>query len=217
MYILHIWFQLWKEFGATQYAAATSAVHPAIFNTWRLASSSFSEPYKCTDTSFIFHALKLSSEAQPEVLNPLPALFIHHLLLLLLCLTLLHFLQDIDVAYATDPAIFDDFEADLTSLLEVPDLDFSSSQDFPRATYRDSAFASTSAAAGKHLNRKERLHLWRQFNEKPSIISGCPGWRAPAQRRRMYGIISCCLLMTWRRFELFSHDMASELSWRTQN
>ncbi|KAL0030550.1 hypothetical protein WJX79_003880 [Trebouxia sp. C0005] len=56
--------------------------------------------------------------------------------------------KDIDVAYATDPAIFDDFEADLTSLLEVPDLDFSSSQDFPRATYRDSAFASTSAAAG---------------------------------------------------------------------
>ena len=54
--------------------------------------------------------------------------------------------QDIDVAYATDPAIFDDFEADLTSLLEVPDLDFTSSQDFPRATYRDSAFASTSAA-----------------------------------------------------------------------
>ncbi len=64
---------------------------------------------------------------------------------------LLVLLQDIDVAYATDPAIFDDFEADLTSLLEVPDLDFSSSQDFPRATYRDSAFASTSAAAGKHL------------------------------------------------------------------
>lgn len=54
--------------------------------------------------------------------------------------------KDIDVAYATDPAIFDDFEADLTSLLEVPDLDFTSSQDFPRATYRDSAFASTSAA-----------------------------------------------------------------------
>lgn len=56
--------------------------------------------------------------------------------------------KDIDVAYATDPAIFDDFEADLSSLLEVPDLDFSSSQDFPRATYRDSAFASSSAAAG---------------------------------------------------------------------
>ena len=53
------------------------------------------------------------------------------------------------MAYATDPAIFDDFEADLTSLLEVPDLDFSTSQDFPRATYRDSAFASTSAAAGE--------------------------------------------------------------------
>ena len=77
------------------------------------------------------------------------------------------------MAYATDPAIFDDFEADLTSLLEVPDLDFSSSQDFPRATYRDSAFASTSAAAGEHLNRKERLHLSHQFNEKPSIQSGC--------------------------------------------
>lgn len=53
------------------------------------------------------------------------------------------------MAYATDPAIFDDFEADLSSLLEVPDLDFSSSQDFPRATYRDSAFASSSAAAGR--------------------------------------------------------------------
>jgi len=100
------------------------------------------------------------------------------------------------VAYATDPAIFDDFEADLTSLLEVPDLDFPSSQDFPRATYRDSAFASTSAAAGKHLKRKgkgrkektrkdkkrkekqkkrkDRLHLWRQFNEKPRVTPGCP-------------------------------------------
>ena len=58
-------------------------------------------------------------------------------------------MQDIDVAYATDPAIFDDFEADLSSLLEVPDLDFAASQEFPRATYRDSAFASTSAAAGE--------------------------------------------------------------------
>ena len=55
-------------------------------------------------------------------------------------------LQDIDVAYATDPGIFDDFEADLSSLLEVPDFNFPSSQDFPSATYRDSAFASSSAA-----------------------------------------------------------------------
>ena len=79
---------------------------------------------------------------RPSISSPFPSP---------LCSTLLLLLQDIDVAYATDPAIFDDFEADLTSLLEVPDLDFSSSQDFPRATYRDSAFASTSAAAGKHL------------------------------------------------------------------
>ena len=55
-------------------------------------------------------------------------------------------LQDIDVAYATDPAIFEDFEADLSSLLEVPDLAFPSSHDFPSASYRDSAFASSSAA-----------------------------------------------------------------------
>ena len=88
------------------------------------------------------------------------------LLLLQICVTiLLLLLQDIDVAYATDPAIFDDFEADLTSLLEVPDLDFSSSQDFPRATYRDSAFASTSAAAGKHLNKKERPHHWHPWHQ----------------------------------------------------
>ncbi len=102
------------------------------------------------------------------------------------------------MAYATDPAIFDDFEADLTSLLEVPDLDFSSSQDFPRATYRDSAFASTSAAAGKHLNRKERLHLWRQFNEKPSII-GLPR------------VASTCSTPQDVRhhFMLFTHDVAS--------
>ena len=57
-------------------------------------------------------------------------------------------LQDIDVAYATDPAIFDDFDADLSSLLEVPDLDFPSSQDFPTASYRNSAFASSSAHGG---------------------------------------------------------------------
>ena len=50
------------------------------------------------------------------------------------------------MAYATDPAIFEDFEADLSSLLEVPDLGFPSSQDFPSASYRDSAFASSSAA-----------------------------------------------------------------------
>lgn len=61
-------------------------------------------------------------------------------------------LQDIDVAYATDPAIFDDFDADLSSLLEVPDLDFPSSQDFPQASYRDSAFASSSANAGLLFN-----------------------------------------------------------------
>ncbi|KAL3136219.1 hypothetical protein ABBQ32_007233 [Trebouxia sp. C0010 RCD-2024] len=54
--------------------------------------------------------------------------------------------KDIDVAYATDPGIFDDFEADLSSLLEVPDFNFPSSQDFPSASYRDSAFASSSAA-----------------------------------------------------------------------
>ncbi len=99
----------------------------------------------------------------------LPLLFVCATLLLLLlqiCVTiLLLLLQDIDVAYATDPAIFDDFEADLTSLLEVPDLDFSSSQDFPRATYRDSAFASTSAAAGKHLNKKERPHHWHPWHQ----------------------------------------------------
>lgn len=60
-------------------------------------------------------------------------------------------LQDIDVAYATDPSIFDDFDADLSSLLEVPDLDFPSSQDFPQASYRDSAFASSSAHGGMLL------------------------------------------------------------------
>ena len=60
-------------------------------------------------------------------------------------------LQDIDVAYATDPGIFDDFEADLSSLLEVPDFNFPWSQEFPSATYRDSAFASSSAAGKLHL------------------------------------------------------------------
>ena len=70
------------------------------------------------------------------------------------------------MAYATDPAIFDDFEADLTSLLEVPDLDFPSSQDFPRATYRDSAFASTSAAAGKHLKRQDKTRTEKERKEQ---------------------------------------------------
>ena len=96
------------------------------------------------------------------------------LLRLLLCATiLLLLLQDIDVAYATDPAIFDDFEADLTSLLEVPDLDFSSSQDFPRATYRDSAFASTSAAAGKNLNRKEKKGGDQKYKTTPLASGLC--------------------------------------------
>ena len=72
---------------------------------------------------------------------------VNHIIISMLLLHYIqHLLQDIDVAYATDPGIFDDFEADLSSLLEVPDFNFPSSQDFPSASYRDSAFASSSAA-----------------------------------------------------------------------
>ena len=46
-------------------------------------------------------------------------------------------LQDIDVAYMADPQMFDDFEADLSSLLEVPDLDFPDSLDLPSGSFRD--------------------------------------------------------------------------------
>lgn len=49
------------------------------------------------------------------------------------------FLQDIDVAYMADPQMFDDFEADLSSLLEVPDLDFPDSLDLPSGSFRDSS------------------------------------------------------------------------------
>jgi len=129
----------------------TYAPNPALFDIWHLASSCLFELHSRTDTSFIDHALKTPQKSSQKFWIP----FLHSSSLIFffsfVSTLLLVLLQDIDVAYATDPAIFDDFEADLTSLLEVPDLDFSSSQDFPRATYRDSAFASTSAAAGKHL------------------------------------------------------------------
>lgn len=47
--------------------------------------------------------------------------------------------KDIDVAYMADPQMFDDFEADLSSLLEVPDLDFPDSLDLPSGSFRDSS------------------------------------------------------------------------------
>ena len=41
------------------------------------------------------------------------------------------------MAYMADPQMFDDFEADLSSLLEVPDLDFPDSLDLPSGSFRD--------------------------------------------------------------------------------